>query len=184
MSLSDAMPKDRPQDLSRRFADLERTVRELQAALQITSGRLGNELLKSPVRGDVTEAYRGGFGLTTTPTTLASQTWDVPEGFTRLAAQGMAKVMAYNPTGALDYLYARMRIVRVSDGAAITGVGTPVAVSQSGGSGTSIGPGIGVIEFAGADQVRFELQGWTAFTTWATDASNVADLTASLMWLR
>lgn len=152
--------------------------------LLLRPGSIGNDKLTNPVRGDVMLANASGFSLTTDYTVLASQTWQVPSGFTRVAVSVLAKVFAYNPTAGLDYLYARPRIVRVSDGADIAGTATPTAASGANGSGTSIAPGVAVIEFDAGDSVRLEIQGRTAFGPWAANVGNGAEIAGSLTWYR
>lgn len=185
MGLEDQMPQDRPEDWQRRFRDVERTVRELQAALQLTQGSLSNALLKSPVRGDVMRAYALNFTVPLALTTLATQDWAFPEGFNQCQVWVIAKAFAYNPTAGLDYLTTQARITRVSDGSAIPGIATPVAVSGSNGSGTSISLATAVINAGSpADSVRLEARAQSSFAAWAANAGNTIEVSGALTWYR
>lgn len=147
-------------------------------------GSVGNDALTNPVRGDVSTAATSGFALGTAMATLTSATWTVPDGFNQAQVFGSAKVFAYNPTAGLDYLQARSRIVRVSDGAEVTGVVTPTAVSASNGSGTSIGLGVAVVQLNPGDQIRLEVQGSSSFAAWAANVGNTAEWTGIINWYR
>jgi len=171
-----------PKDFVQMWRDLQRRVTQLE---QRRIRELGYEGLRNPQRGDFTTTLATNFALTTTPTTLASVTWTVPDGgFDQVQVSGAAKVFAVNSTAGLDYVYARSRIVRISDGVDIIGAFTPTAVSASGGSGTSVGLGGGVVGLLPGDQVRIEVQGWASFAGWATNASNVAEWSGVLNWFR
>lgn len=152
--------------------------------LSLPNGIINNAALANPVRGDVTTANTSNFALSTSATTLASSTWALPSGFTSVTVDVTAKVYAINSTTGLDYVYARPRIVRVSDGATVLPTATPTPASGSGGSGTSLERYVAVVALAAGDSVRISVEGWTAFAAWAANASNWAEFSGSLTWYR
>lgn len=154
--------------------------------LYLRPGSVGNDALTNPLRVDCLYSADHGFALTTAGTTpLSSQTWQVPDGYTTCVVHITSRVFAYNPTVGLDYLTARSRVRRPSTGYTFYGAGLPIAVSDSGGSGTSSSPlAVRLEDLDPGEDIVIEVQGWTAFAGWAADPGNTADIAGILLWTR
>ncbi|HET8537606.1 MAG TPA: hypothetical protein VFL73_10555, partial [Solirubrobacteraceae bacterium] len=152
--------------------------------LTLRAGIIGDNALASLVRFDVMQAQALGFAVPVGLTTVASQTWVAPAGFTRVSISVVGKVFAYNPTSALDYIASLVRLVRVSDGAIINGPATWTAASGSGGSGTSVTTGVAVFALNANDSIRLEVQATTSNAAWAANPDNQASLAGSITWSR
>jgi hypothetical protein len=150
------------------------------------AGAILNDWLANPVRGDSAFSSTSNFALTTTGTTpLVSQSWYTPTGFTTANVLIVGRVFAYNSTASLDYLFARSRVYVPSSGQTGYGIGLPLAVSASGGSGLNSSPiSVKVENLTDGQEIRLEIQGWTNTAGWAANAGNVADVAGQIIWTR
>jgi hypothetical protein len=97
----------------------------------------------------------------------------------------VGRVFAYNSTASLDYLFARSRVYVPSSGQTGYGIGLPLAVSASGGSGLNSSPiSVKVENLTDGQEIRLEIQGWTNTAGWAANAGNVADVAGQIIWTR
>jgi hypothetical protein len=152
----------------------------------IADGKISNDALMNPIRGDAALDSASGFSLNTTGTVpLVSQSWFVPEGFTKAHIYITGRVFAYNSTAGVDYLFARSRAYVPSSDIAIFGNGFPVAATGSNGSAFNVSPvGLEFLNLSDGLEIRLEVQGWTAFATWAASAGNIADVAGQITWTR
>lgn len=186
MSLSDAMPLDRPQDLARRFADLQRQIRQLTAATHITSSALGNNLLKEPVVPNVARTSSSGFGLTTGVVEKAGLDLTVPSGCTRLLAvvSGRVYTVNANTTGGgdgagLDAVYVLVALGSQSS------VASPVGVSGNNGFATATSSEAFVLTgLTPGATIRLGVHAASAYKTVPANPDSYASVNAALTWLR
>lgn len=186
MGIADNMPNDRPQDLPRRIADLERQVKELRTALNLRPGIIGNDALTSPVDGMPGNANGSGFALTPSLVELAGQNLTVPDGFTRAIGSFGGSVFAYNPntTGGSngaggDAIYCQAAI------GGQTSHLNPVGVSGNAGYATSFSnAGFDLSGLTPGSTIRLSVYGASAYQNVAANADNFANAWAALTWLR
>jgi hypothetical protein len=158
----------------------------VSGTLVLPNGSVNDAWLTNPIRGDSAFSSASNFALTTTGTTpLVSQSWYTPTGFTTADVLIVGRVFAYNSTASLDYLFARSRVYVPSSGQTGYGIGLPLAVSASGGSGLNSSPiSVKVENLTDGQEIRLEIQGWTNTAGWAANAGNVADVAGQIIWTR
>jgi hypothetical protein len=158
----------------------------VSGTLVLPNGSVNDAWLTNPIRGDSAFSSASNFALTTTGTTpLVSQSWYTPTGFTTANVLIVGRVFAYNSTASLDYLFARSRVYVPSSGQTGYGIGLPLAVSASGGSGLNSSPiSVKVENLTDGQEIRLEIQGWTNTAGWAANAGNVADVAGQIIWTR
>lgn len=147
--------------------------------LTLRSGIIGNDALTNPVVPGYLFASANTFGVTTTLTNILTRNVTVPSGCTQLAASVTGRVYATNNTAGLDYLYGQANI------AGFNGNALPLAVSGSNGTGTNISPfSVLLTGLTPGSNVAFQMAASTAFASWASNASNVVELSGLLLWFR
>lgn len=124
------------------------------------------------------------FALSTSMVALASTTLVVPTGMTGVSITATGRVYSLNPnttggsngTGG-DAIYAQVNI------GGVTGYGLPTGISGSGGFATSVASLTSVVTglTAGATVV-VAVNGASGYAAIAANASNTAELSASVLW--
>jgi hypothetical protein len=195
----------RPQSFEQRFLALEREVERLKrrqplanSGMRVTGpgelevignltitgdltaeGKISNEALVSPVDAKSVYDYVTNFTLTTTPTNIKTRTVPVPAGFTRAAVSLTVRVYAINNSAGLDYILSQANINGYN------GLALPVPATNNNGSAMNVSTFSTVLaDEALGSALSLQIAAWTGFGTWAANASNSADLSASIAWYR
>ena len=150
------------------------------------AGGISNAMLTSPVAPGILYTAAQGFSVTTTMTARASITVTCPEGFTEAAISAVGRVFAYNPntTGGsngagADYLSVQTAI------AGYYGYALPLSIGGSGGSNVGNGPFSTILPgLTPGDTFTVTVSAQSSFLGWAANASNTAEISGSILWLR
>lgn len=224
MAIADNMPNDRPGDVQRRIADLERAVRELRAARNLDQatisaesglgirtadfdgtdfahpgttgnyfggdglvanavyfrpGSISNDTLSNPVLPGVIAGAADNFAVPLSATTIIELVVDTPSGYTKALVQGVGQVTAWNPTATDDYLDAGLYMTGETVATHFMSRAYVPASTQN----SAIDNRAVLLEDVGAS-ITLTLKAETAFGAWSADSINVADITATVLWLR
>lgn len=148
--------------------------------LILRPGSIGNDSLTSPVVPGIVSDSTTTFAVTTTNGAKLSGSIPVPEGFTSAAISVVARVFALDndTTEPIDYLYSSVTV------GGTTSAEVPLAVSDNGGSGTSISP-LSVVLTSLSSTVAYSVSAHSAFTNWgAADSLNRVNISGSVLWFR
>lgn len=140
---------------------------------------LPNSMLANPVMAAAAYDYTTNFALSTTLTNIRTKSIPVPAGFTTAAVTLTVRVYAINNTAGLDYLFSQANVNGYN------GVALPVAASGSNGSAMNVSTFSVVLSDAAlGSTLTLQVAAQTNFGGWAANASNAADLSASIAWYR
>ena len=147
--------------------------------LLLRPGSVGNDILSNPAMPGTIYSSVTNFAVTTTNTNILTKLVPVPDGFTIAHVSVIGRVFAINNTAGLDYLYGETNI------AGLNGWSLPLAVSDSGGSGTNVSAFSTILpDLTPGGSVSIQLAAHTAFGSWAADAVNTAEVSGSITWYR
>lgn len=149
-------------------------------------GSIGNEILTSPSAPQAIYTSAQGFSLSATLTNVLTSTVPVPSGFTKAAVTLTARAYAVNPntTGGNngaggDYLYSQANIN------GFNGYSLPTGVSGGNGAGTNVSTYALVLsDLAAGSSITLQCAAQTGLLSWAANATNTADLSATIVWYR
>ena len=155
--------------------------------IKLRGGIIGNDALSAPVIQSVARNRVTGFGLTTSYVELAGVDIVVPALCTQVLATVNASVFAYNPntTGGSNGTGGDAYYVIGALGGQSTSGDVPLGVSGSGGyttvrtADTFIIPGL-----TPGQTIRLSVYGASAYASIASNAANVAKVSAGLSFLR
>lgn len=82
----------------------------IEGTLDLPAGIIGNDDLANPLEDGAIGYSETAFTVPTSLSAIVTRTIAIPSGFTRASVLGIASVGAFNPTAAVDYLYARTSI--------------------------------------------------------------------------
>ncbi|MGZ4518951.1 MAG: hypothetical protein ACXVXP_09705 [Mycobacteriaceae bacterium] len=147
---------------------------------------ISNDWLANPSTPQAVYDSVQNFSLSTTLTNIRTTPVTIPAGFTKAAVQLTVRAYATNPntTGGNngaggDYLYAQANIN------GFNGYALPTGVSGSGGSGTNVSTFAVVLTgLTPGGTVSLQCAVQTGFLSWAANANNTVDLSASIGWYR
>jgi len=149
--------------------------------LTIRGGIIGNDALTSPVVPGVGGGSATGWAVSTTSTAKASVAIAIPTGFTQALVHVTAAAAAANPTVAGDLLYVRAAIIlpggATTDGSELDNFADTGQLSTASASLAAVFSGLSPGSITVACKVR-------ATTTWAANAANLANVDASIVFLR
>jgi hypothetical protein len=148
----------------------------------IAEGKIDNDALVSPVRPAAMHQSVSNFGLATGDNVMkAADSLTVPAGFSSALVTAHAMVSAYNNGGAAwDALYCFANIVGDTEEgwSSLTDVSASrmgSAVNTSTALLTGLTPG---------DAITVEVKSSTGSTNWSSYGGNVANIDATVLWLR
>jgi len=122
-----------------------------------------------------------GWAVSTTSTAKASVAIAIPTGFTQALVHVTAAAAAANPTVAGDLLYVRAAIIlpggATTDGSELDNFADTGQLSTASASLAAVFSGLSPGSITVACKVR-------ATTTWAANAANLANVDASIVFLR
>lgn len=158
----------------------------VSGALVLPNGSVNNAWLVSPVSPQAVYDSVQNFSLSTTLTNIRTTNVTIPSGFTKAAVQLTVRAYATNPntTGGNngsggDYLYAQANIN------GFNGYALPTGVSGSNGSGTNVSTfAIVLTGLTPGATISLQCAVQTGFLSWAANANNTVDLSASIGWYR
>ena len=200
-SPSNAVPQGEA-TLMRRIEDIERTARELPGAIMSSIGPAIRDLRDqqatlttavanistligaqiAPMYGDASASnytVPAGYG---SNTTRASFTFTVPAGYTKALIQATANDGGVNSTAVVDYLVSKIRLTTPGfTEAAFASSGTTPAGYAAAATMTSSWLRTGLS--AGAT-LTLASQPYSAYGTWATNASNATFITGTCLFMR
>ena len=139
-----------------------------------------NDLLTQVVKPQAVYFETQNFALShTTASTFTSATVTVPAGFTSAVVSLVGRVFATNPNTGADYLSAVTKI----DG--VGGDSVPLLVGGSGGSGHNVSSIARVLPgLTPGGTFVLALLGNSNIADWAANASNVAEVSGTILWFR
>jgi hypothetical protein len=154
--------------------------------LTLRGGIIGNDALTSPSTPQAIYTSAQGFSLSATLTNVLTSTVPVPAGFTKAAVTLTARAYAVNPntTGGNngaggDYLYSQANIN------GFNGYSLPTGVSGGNGAGTNVSTYALVLsDLAAGSSITLQCAAQTGLLSWAANATNTADLSATIVWYR
>ena len=146
--------------------------------LTLRGGIVGNAALTNPVIPGQQFIGTNTFGLTVAGAYILTRTATVPAGCDTVTVTAYGRVIATNSTGAVDYLYTALDV----NGAG----GNQFAVYVPAGafSTSSVGFSTTLTGLTPGDSVVTKLFASTGSASWASSASNAADLSVTLLWTR
>lgn len=167
--------------MNRRFAHLERDIREMRAekrlrASSFADASIPSTALTNPSASGYVFQTAAGFALTTAGADVISSAVTVPASFSGCVVVLTGRVYAKNTTAASDTLYARPTV------AGMTGNAYPLPVA-AGAAGTNVAPF--AVSLSGLTAgTTFTVTMWAQSLTaaWGATAANTADLSGSLSW--
>ena len=154
----------------------------ITGTLSLPSGIINNDALSSPVKPVWSHADSGAssFAVTTTMTNRATATVTVPTVYTQALIMAAGQASAVNTTASLDTLYV---------GVSINGTDPPgwasgqdVGSSGFGGATSSVSGVITGLTGGGTFTIAARIR--SAFAGWSANASNEANIDASVLFLR
>jgi hypothetical protein len=147
--------------------------------LSLPAGIITNDALAEPVKPGTGYGSAANFAVTTTATAVASITATVPAGFSQAMVFAAGRVYAINGTATADALYTRVKI------AADTQYGSPTGVGANGGYATSVAANAALVTgLTGGGTFTIAILTQSTNGTWAANAANAADISATILWLR
>jgi cytoskeletal protein CcmA (bactofilin family) len=147
--------------------------------LSLPAGIINNAALAEPVKPGTGYGSAANFAVTTTATAVASITATVPAGFSQAMVFAAGRVYAINGTATADALYTRVKI------AADTQYGSPTGVGANGGYATSVAANAALVTgLTGGGTFTIAILTQSTNGTWAANAANAADISATILWLR
>ncbi|NUO59004.1 MAG: hypothetical protein HOV78_20275 [Hamadaea sp.] len=155
--------------------------------IRLRGGIIGNDALTSPVIQSVARNRVTGFGLTTSYVELAGVDVVVPSLCTQVLANVNASVFAYNPntTGGSNGTGGDAYYVIAAIGGQSTNGEEPLGVSGNGGYTTVRTADTFIITGLTPGQtIRLSVYGASAYASVASNAANVAKVSAGLSFLR
>lgn len=147
--------------------------------LTLRGGIIGNDALAQPVLPSSAYDYTTNFALTTTAVNIRTKNIAVPAGFTTAAVALTVRVYAINNSAGLDYLFSQANINGYN------GLALPVPATNGNGSAMNVSTFSTVLTGAAlGSTLTLQIAAWTGFGGWSANASNSADLSASIAWYR
>ena len=149
-------------------------------ALKLRPGSVSNDELANPVASAVAHDDAQGFAVTTSNVQILSATVPVPAGYSQALILNLAvAVTAYNNTAAVDFLYCKGYVNGVASG-------WQVGSMDVSSTGTGVGHDLstGIVTGLSGGSITLTGKVSSAFGTWAADDVNVANLDASILFLR
>jgi hypothetical protein len=150
--------------------------------IKLRGGIIGDDALENPVAFGFAGNSTGPFSLTTSPATKATATIAIPVGYSRALVHVTANASAQNTTGGTDAIYVAAEISTPggpggSGGEALsTTPAAGVASASASAGGSYVGIGTGVIT------IRCNVH--TAFGSWSSAGSNLANVDGTVIFLR
>ena len=150
----------------------------IQGPLTLRPGSIENDSLASPVATGSAGLTQQGFALTSSRTVYASQTLDVPAGYTQALVMNGVSGNGWNSTSSSSYLYVA---------SVINGVGGGEVVAPAAGPGMAVATAFGIRTLSGLQAgskitvgVAMRVDG----NSWAASGSNSANTNALVLFLR
>jgi hypothetical protein len=146
-----------------------------------TLGTLGNNGLTSPVTAGVGGASATNFAVSATSTAVVSVAIAIPDGFTQALVHVTVAASALNGNVAADFLYVRAAITlpggATTDGSELYGVAVSGSYGTAGASLATVFTGLVPGSITVSCKVR-------AFANWVATNTNLANVDASIVFLR
>jgi len=150
--------------------------------LSLPAGIIDNAALTSPVKPIASHADSGAssFPVTTTMTNQATATVTVPAGYTQALILAVGQASAVNTTASLDTVYVGVSINAVSPPGWASG--QDVGPSGFGGATSAVAQLLTGLTGGGTFTIAARIR--SAFAGWSANASNEANIDASVLFLR
>lgn len=153
--------------------------------LSLPAGIIDNDALANPVTAVAAHASGDGFGLTTGPNEVkASATVAVPAGFTKALVQAFSAISAWNPTASADTLYIGCRINNPAGVDQNTGWSMPTTVQPSSQGAVAEASTAFITGLTAGQTFTIQTTASSQAAAWAAGGGNVANIDATIIWLR
>lgn len=146
--------------------------------IQLRGNIIGNAALSNPVIPGQQFIGTNTFGVTVAGAYILTRTATVPAGCDTATVTAFGRVIATNSTGTDDALYSTIDI----NGAGGNQFGTDVRAGKF--STSSVGFSTTLTGLTPGGSVVTRLYASTGLASWASSASNAADLSVTILWTR
>jgi hypothetical protein len=154
-------------------------------SLEANTGVIGNGALANPISAISAHASADTFSLATgSNVAKATATITVPSGFSKALVQAFSAISAVNPTASLDTLYVGCRINNPAGVDQNTGWSMAQAVAASTQGSVAESSTALITGLTAGQTFTVQTTASTGSAAWSASGSNVANIDATIIWLR